>query len=44
MIKVLFVDDYEMVCMGVLVYLFIQLDIEVVGEVENGRKGLELVL
>lgn len=44
MIKVLLVDDHEMVRMGVSVYLSTQPDIEVVGEAENGRKGSELAL
>ncbi len=42
MIKVLLVDDHEMVRMGVSAYLSTQPDIEVVGEAENGRKGSEL--
>ncbi|MGX5703182.1 response regulator [Bacillus cereus] len=44
MIKVLIVDDHEMVRMGVSAYLSTQPDIEVVGEAENGRKGSELAL
>ncbi|MEM5612108.1 response regulator transcription factor [Bacillus thuringiensis] len=44
MIKVLLVDDREMVRMGVSAYLSTQPDIEVVGEAENGRKGSELAL
>lgn len=44
MIKVLLVDDHEMVRMGVSAYLSTQSDIEVVGEAENGRKGSELAL
>ncbi|ALL23010.1 response regulator transcription factor [Bacillus tropicus] len=44
MIKVLLVDDHEMVRMGVSAYLSTQPDIEVVGEAENGRKGAELAL
>ncbi|WP_028400411.1 response regulator [Ectobacillus panaciterrae] len=44
MIKVLLVDDHEMVRMGVGAYLSTQSDIEVVGEAENGRKGIELAL
>lgn len=46
MIKVLLVDDHEMVRLGVSSYLSIQEDIEVVGEAENGligyNKALEL--
>ncbi|MGM9902891.1 LuxR family DNA-binding response regulator [Enterococcus sp. 10A9_DIV0425] len=41
MIKVLLVDDHEMVRLGVSSYLSIQDDIEVVGEAENGRQGYE---
>ncbi|HDR8061489.1 response regulator transcription factor [Bacillus thuringiensis] len=44
MIKVLLVDDHEMVRMGVSAYLSTQPDIEVVGEAENGKKGSELAL
>ncbi|MGX7196671.1 response regulator [Enterococcus olivae] len=44
MIKVLLVDDHEMVRLGVSSYLFIQEDIEVVGEAENGRIGYEKAL
>lgn len=41
MIKVLLIDDHEMVRLGVSSYLSIQPDIEVVGEAENGRIGYE---
>lgn len=41
MIRVLLVDDHEMVRLGVSSYLSIQDDIEVVGEAENGRIGYE---
>lgn len=44
MIKVLLVDDHEMVRLGVSSYLSIQSDIEVVGEAENGLMGYELAL
>jgi two-component system, NarL family, response regulator LiaR len=44
MIKVLFVDDHEMVRIGVSSYLAAQPDIEVVGEAEDGKKGVELAL
>ncbi len=44
MIKVLFVDDHEMVRIGVTAYLSAQPDIEVVGEADNGAKGVELAL
>ena len=41
MIKVLLVDDHEMVRLGVSSYLSIQNDIEVIGEAENGKVGFE---
>ena len=44
MIKVLFVDDHEMVRIGISAYLSAQSDIEVVGEASNGREGVELAL
>ncbi|WP_159723069.1 response regulator [Enterococcus sp. CSURQ0835] len=44
MIKVLLVDDHEMVRLGVSSYLSIQPDIEVVGEAENGLVGYEKAL
>ncbi|EOT44206.1 response regulator [Enterococcus columbae] len=44
MIRVLLVDDHEMVRLGVSSYLSIQEDIEVVGEAENGRQGVEKAL
>ncbi|MCJ7841479.1 response regulator transcription factor [Lederbergia sp. NSJ-179] len=44
MIKVLLVDDHEMVRIGVSAYLSIQPDIEVIGEAENGAQGVELAL
>ncbi|MEH7544451.1 response regulator transcription factor [Neobacillus vireti] len=44
MIRVVFVDDHEMVRIGVSSYLSAQEDIEVVGEADNGKKGVELVL
>ncbi|MDQ0214342.1 NarL family two-component system response regulator LiaR [Oikeobacillus pervagus] len=44
MIKVLLVDDHEMVRIGVSAYLSAQEDIEVVGEAETGKKGVELAL
>ncbi|PLS18422.1 DNA-binding response regulator [Bacillus sp. M6-12] len=44
MIKVLFVDDHEMVRIGVTSYLSAQPDIEVVGEADDGKKGVELAL
>ncbi|WLR58342.1 response regulator [Guptibacillus hwajinpoensis] len=44
MIKVLFVDDHEMVRIGVSSYLSAQADIDVIGEADNGKKGVELAL
>lgn len=44
MIKVVLVDDHEMVRMGVSTYLSTQNDIEVVGQASNGKEGIELVL
>lgn len=44
LIKVLFVDDHEMVRIGVTSYLSAQPDIEVVGEAADGARGVELAL
>lgn len=44
MIKVLFVDDHEMVRIGVSAYLSAQPDIEVVGEASDGGEGVEKAL
>jgi two-component system, NarL family, response regulator LiaR len=44
MIRVLFVDDHEMVRIGVSSYLSAQPDIDVVGEADDGVKGVELAL
>lgn len=44
MIKVVFVDDHEMVRIGVSSYLSAQPDIEVVGEADNGKSGVEMAL
>ncbi|KLT15302.1 response regulator transcription factor [Neobacillus vireti] len=44
MIRVVFVDDHEMVRIGVSSYLSAQPDIEVVGEAADGKKGIELAL
>lgn len=41
MIRVLLVDDHEMVRLGVSSYLSIQSDIEVIGEAENGEVGYQ---
>lgn len=44
MIKVLLVDDHEMVRLGVSAYLSIQPDIDVVGEANNGLVGYQKAL
>lgn len=44
MIKVLFVDDHEMVRIGVSSFLSTQPDIEVIAEAENGKKAVKLAL
>ncbi|MDE5414991.1 response regulator transcription factor [Alkalihalobacterium chitinilyticum] len=44
MIKVLLVDDHEMVRMGLSAYLSTEEDIEVVGEASNGKEGVALAL
>lgn len=44
MIKVLLIDDHEMVRMGVSAYLSTQKDIEVVGEASDGDSGSKLTL
>ncbi|QQZ08100.1 response regulator [Heyndrickxia vini] len=44
MIKVLLVDDHEMVRIGVSAFLSIQQDIEIVGEAANGQEGVNLAL
>lgn len=44
MIKVLLVDDHEMVRLGVSSYLSIQEDIEVIGEAANGLLGYHLAM
>ncbi|WLR54338.1 response regulator transcription factor [Mesobacillus subterraneus] len=44
MIKVVFVDDHEMVRIGVSSYLSAQPDIEVIGEADNGKTGVEMTL
>lgn len=40
-IKVLFVDDHEMVRIGISSYLSTQPDIEVVGEGQSGKDAIE---
>lgn len=44
MIKVVIVDDHEMVRIGVSAYLSAQPDIEVIGEAENGAEAVEKAL
>ncbi|MEH6946788.1 response regulator transcription factor [Bacillus sp. JJ634] len=44
MIKVLFVDDHEMVRIGVAAYLSAQSDIEVVGEADNGHTAVDMAI
>ncbi|BAM48227.1 response regulator [Amphibacillus xylanus] len=44
MIRVLFVDDHEMVRIGVTAFLKTQKDIEVVGEAANGEEGVKMAL
>lgn len=43
-IKVLFVDDHEMVRIGVSAFLSSQPDIEVVGEASDGKEGVDKAL
>ena len=43
-INVILVDDHEMVRLGLKSFLNLQGDVEVVGEAENGREGVDLVL
>lgn len=44
MIRIVLVDDHEMVRIGVSAYLSIQEDMTVVAEAENGKIGIEKVL
>ncbi len=44
MIKVLLIDDHEMVRLGVSAYLSVQDDLEVIGEAENGQVGVAKAL
>ncbi|MFC4402792.1 response regulator [Gracilibacillus xinjiangensis] len=44
MIRVLFVDDHEMVRIGVSAFLSTQNDIDVIAEAENGKKAVDLAL
>jgi two-component system, NarL family, response regulator LiaR len=43
-IRVLIVDDHEMVRMGLVAYLSCEEDIEIVGEASGGKQGVELAL
>ncbi|MEW4355264.1 response regulator transcription factor [Streptococcus pneumoniae] len=42
--KILLVDDHEMVRLGLKSYLDMQDDVEVIGEASNGREGVEKAL
>ena len=44
MIKVILVDDHEMVRLGLKSFLDLQEDVEVVGEAVNGEEGIRLAL
>lgn len=44
MIKLLIVDDHEMVRLGLTSYFSVLDDIEVIGEAENGAEGVEMAL
>ncbi|MDN7241910.1 response regulator transcription factor [Planococcus sp. N028] len=44
MIRILLVDDHEMVRIGVSAYLQSQSDMEVVGEATNGKEAVEMAL
>lgn len=44
MVKVLLVDDHEMVRLGTSAYLSVQEDIEVVGEASDGKEGYEAAI
>ena len=43
-INVILVDDHEMVRLGLKSFLNLQGDVEVAGEAENGREGVDLAL
>lgn len=43
-IKVILVDDHEMVRLGLKSFLNMQKDVEVIAEASNGRQGIELAL
>lgn len=42
--KILLVDDHEMVRLGLKSYFDLQADVEVVGEASNGSQGIDLAL
>lgn len=44
MIRLLLIDDHQMVRLGLASYFSIQEDMEVIGEAENGQEGFELAL
>ncbi|MFJ5624573.1 response regulator [Peribacillus loiseleuriae] len=44
MINVIFVDDHEMVRIGVSAYLSAQTDIQVIGEADDGATGVKMAL
>ncbi|MFD1484314.1 response regulator [Lacticaseibacillus baoqingensis] len=44
MIKVLIVDDHEMVRLGISTYLGVQPDLEVVAQATDGQQGLDMAL
>ena len=44
MIRIVLVDDHEMVRIGVSAYLQSQADMEVIGEAVNGKEAVDLVL
>jgi len=44
LIKLVLIDDHQMVRLGLSSYFSLQEDIEVIGEAEDGKEGLELVL
>ncbi|MEX2784423.1 response regulator [Streptococcus sp. H49] len=43
-IRVILVDDHEMVRLGLKSFLNLQADVEVVGEASNGRDGIDMAL
>ncbi|WP_028778488.1 response regulator transcription factor [Shimazuella kribbensis] len=44
MIRVILIDDHEMVRMGLSAYLATQSDIEIVGEASDGKAGVQLAV